>query len=66
MAPTTKYQLADHLLDGNLAAFMQERRDAGQSWDSIARAIWAATDQRVSVTGVTVAAWFDGITAEAS
>lgn len=52
---TTKYLLVDHLMNGKLAAFLAERREAGDSFDTIARDIWSRTS--ISVTGVTVSSW---------
>lgn len=57
-------QLADNLLEGRLAAFLVERRSAGESWDTIAKRLWAATDERIDVNGVTVQGWFDRLDAE--
>jgi hypothetical protein len=52
-------QFADHLLDGGLGAFLAERREAGDSWDTIARKLWATTDTQIDVSGPTVKGWFE-------
>lgn len=50
-------RLADNLLAGTLAAFIDTRRDEGKSWDTIAKDLWAATDHEIDVTGVTITNW---------
>ena len=50
-------QLADHLVDGGLAAFIEGHRSAGKSWDWIARELWDLTDKQVDTSGVTVQGW---------
>ena len=52
------FLLADTLLEGHLRDFVAERREAGQSWRTIARALWEATDRKVDVTHQTLANWF--------
>ena len=52
-----KAQLADHLLNGELAERLRAWRENHESWDSIAKLIWLETDQQVSVTGPAVQAW---------
>lgn len=60
----TKAQLADHLLGGGLAQLIERARAAETSYEHIARLIWAETQGRVSVTGVTVQAWHDRLLAD--
>lgn len=66
--PSPKFLLTDTLLEGQLADLMRQRRQAGDSWDLVARAVWQATDGKVTITGVTAAKWFDrfvGVPSEA-
>jgi hypothetical protein len=61
-SPPTKptsalYSFADHLYDGRLAEQLAAWRAEGQSFDSIAKFIWADTDRKVSVTGPGVQNW---------
>ena len=66
--PKTKplARLADNLLGGTLAEFIDSRRDAGKSWDTIAKELWVATDHEIDVTGVTVTAWASSFGLETS
>lgn len=57
--PSPKFLLTDTLLNGRLADFMRERREAGDSWDLVARSVWQATDGKVTITGVTASSWFE-------
>lgn len=45
------------MLGGTLGAYITERRASGDSWDSIARQLYADSGQVIEVTGVTVANW---------
>lgn len=49
-------QLADHLLGGKLAEILADQRSQGQGWNRIARHLWSL-DNRIDVSGVTVASW---------
>lgn len=56
--PTTPlYAFADHLLEGTLASRIATWRAEGNSWDQIARLIWAETDRKIEVSGPGVAKW---------
>lgn len=55
MTRPPKFQLVELKLDADLATFLAERRNAGDSFDTIARLLWDLTG--VSVTGVTVSNW---------
>lgn len=59
-----KFQLIDLKLDGRLDDFLTERRDAGDSFDTIAKLLWSKTG--VSVTGATLANWCASEPTEAS
>lgn len=50
-------RLADNLLGGELASFIDSRRDEGKSWDTIAKELWVATGHEIDVTGVTITSW---------
>lgn len=50
-------RLADVLLPDGLGAFITAQRDEGKSWDSIAKALYVATNHEIDVTGVTVQTW---------
>ena len=50
-------RLADVLLPDGLGAFVTSLRADGKSWDSIAKALYVATNHEIDVTGVTVQAW---------
>lgn len=54
---TALYSFADHLLDGTLADKIAAWRHEGNSWDQIARLIWAETDRKIEVSGPGVAKW---------
>ena len=56
MSRPPKFQLVDLKLGGKLEIFLTERREAGDSFETIARNLWDRTG--VSVTGVTVSNWF--------
>ena len=47
---------ADRILDGNLDAWVAERRRAGDSFNEIAFALW--TDHQIRVSGETVRLWY--------
>lgn len=51
------YLLAKEMLGSDPARFILARRKKGDTWDTIARDLWVATDHRVSVAGFTVARW---------
>lgn len=51
------YTFADHLLDGQLATKIAGWRSEGESWDWIARMIWAETDRKIEVSGPGVQKW---------
>ena len=53
------FQLADLILKGELANFLRELRSQGDSWETIAKRLGVATDQRVDVSGATVQGWFE-------
>lgn len=50
-----KYLLVEARLERDLADFLRERRQAGDSLDRIAKRIWA--DTGVDVTAMTVSNW---------
>ena len=52
-----KARLADHLIDGGLEPLIRELRGKGQSFETIALAIWEETNRQVQVSGVTVLSW---------
>ena len=54
-------RLADHLLDGQLAAFIRDSRSQKppKSWDWIARELYIRTEHQVDATGPTVQSWVD-------
>lgn len=60
--PTATYRLADQATDG-LETFVNERRDAGQSWRRIAIAL--LQDHDVDVSAETLRGWFKASRAEA-
>lgn len=60
------YRYADALLEGKLADRLTEWRDAGDSWDTIAKRLWAETDERVNITSVTAQGWFERATEAAA
>ncbi|MGE3835980.1 MAG: hypothetical protein AB7H43_14530 [Acidimicrobiia bacterium] len=49
------YRLADNLFEGRLAAWLAERRAAGDSWDLIAKKLWVETDQQIDISTQTLA-----------
>lgn len=53
-------QLADHLLPGGLAAFIDQRRP-DTPWHRIARDLWQATDSRIDVSHQTVISWAEAL-----
>jgi len=55
------FLFADLLLDGKFAEFLIERREDGDSWDTIAKKLWVLTDQKVDVSGPTLQRWFDRV-----
>lgn len=61
-------QLVDHLVPGGLEAFIAKYRPPNpkKSWDWIARELYLATDKKVDTTGVSVAAWWERMTEQAS
>lgn len=65
VAPTSPLaQLADELLDGALRANLKTWRASGASWDEIAKRLWLATDQRISITGPTAQSWTEALESE--
>lgn len=54
---TPLYAFANHLFDGALAEKIAAWRADGNSWDQIARLIWAETDRKIEVSGPGVAKW---------
>jgi hypothetical protein len=57
LPPLARY--ADLLLDGRLSDFLLERRSEGDSFDTIAKKLYADTDRQVDVSGPTVQGWFE-------
>lgn len=55
--PSPLYQLADMLVEGGIAQFVNTRRP-GTSWRAIARELWQVTNHRIDVTDVTLRSWF--------
>jgi hypothetical protein len=53
---TNTQRLLDLLLEGQLDAFVTERRARGEPWRTIARDLYDQTD--VDVTGETLRAWY--------
>jgi len=62
-APSTLYRLCDQLLDGELADFLIEQRQLGDSFEIIAKRLWVRTDEQINVTKQTVSAWWDWVLA---
>lgn len=54
--PTAIQQLADHLLDGQLEAFVRDRRAKGESWRRISLDLRDAV--KVDVTHETLRSWY--------
>lgn len=54
---TTTYQLADHLLGGDLAVRLEGWRNERHSYEWIAREVHRLTDGKVDVTFSTVRNW---------
>lgn len=54
---TPTYRLAKVLLGMEPRTFIQERRDRGESFRTIARSIWLATDHEIDVSDMTVRTW---------
>ena len=50
-------RLADTFLNGALEANLRAWRASGNSWDEIAKLLWAETDRRISITGPTAQSW---------
>jgi hypothetical protein len=55
------YGLHDRIMDGKLADFLREQRDAGESWDSIVITLREQHDLRV--TSTTLRRWWAEIKA---
>lgn len=55
MALSTR-EAVDRILDGNLDAWVAERRGAGDSFNEIAFALW--TGHQIRVSGETVRLWY--------
>jgi intein-encoded DNA endonuclease-like protein len=53
---TATQKLADHLIDGGLAAYVLDRRAKGHSWRRIALAL--RDDVGIDVTHETVRSWY--------
>lgn len=56
MPPTATYRLIDHMLDGQLDAFVLDRRQAGLAWRLIARDLYYRTG--VDVTDQALRTWY--------
>lgn len=56
MSKTATYQLIEHVLGEDLATYVAARRDAGDSWDAISRAIYDRTN--ITVTRESLRNWF--------
>lgn len=54
-----KFQLIDLKLDGGLSEYITTRREAGDSFDTIAKLLWS--DTGISVTGATIANWVNDL-----
>ena len=59
MKVTAQYRMADRLAGGRLAGILAERRADGQSFDQIARELYA--EHGIEVTRQTVANWIDAL-----
>lgn len=54
------FSLVDKALDGRLVELLKERRDAGDSYDAIAKMLFERHD--IDVSGETVRRWWNDIT----
>lgn len=54
---TAAAQLAELLIGEPIGDYIARHRDDHVSWDTIARLLWADTDQRVDVSGPTIQKW---------
>ncbi len=55
MARPNTFLLVDRLVPGGIRAFMAARREQGDSYETIARAL--ETEHQITVTGQTVRMW---------
>jgi len=62
--PSATYRLADHLLHGQLEAYVRERREAGKSWRRIALNL--RDEVGVDVAHETLRNWFGADSAGAA
>jgi intein-encoded DNA endonuclease-like protein len=63
MARRSLYPLADRLLEGRLAELLTTARQAGESYETIARQLNA--DHGLDISGTTVRRWFQQLDTEA-
>lgn len=55
--PSSLHKAADRRLDGTLDAFLLDARKRGDSWELIAKRLFAATNEQIDVSGSTVRVW---------
>lgn len=60
-SPTDKFQLAEHLIGGDLRGYVNQKRADGKSWHRISRDLLTDTNGVIDVTVQTLRNWFPEI-----
>ena len=58
MASTSKQPIAEHLFDGDLEAFVRERRQAGDTWRDIELAVKGKLPPIITISYETLRTWY--------